>query len=136
MASTGINNGTLIKLYVGGTAIADLTSNDFNLEHSPREATTKDSSGYKEILEGLRSATFSADGYFAEDQTYGFTDLYDAWTGRSQLTIRWSSAVTGDEYYEGTCYLTSLSRTAPLEDSETFSASFELTGQITNSTVV
>ena len=123
-------------MYVGGTKIAHLTSNDFTVEHSPRDATTKDSSGYREILEGLRSGSFSADGYFAEDAAYGFTDLFAAWTGRTALTVRLSSAVSGDNYYEATAYLTSLSRTAPVEDTETFSASFDISGSVTEGTVV
>lgn len=136
MASTGINNGTLTGIYIGGTLISHGTTNDFSLEHSTRDASTKDSSGYRDILEGQRSYSFSFDGYVAENATYGFNDLYDAWTGRTQLTVRWSSAVSGDEYYEGTCYLTSLSTSAAVEDSQTFSASFEGTGTITNGTVV
>lgn len=136
MASTGKNNGTLIGLYVGGTKISHLTSNDFSVEHSTREASTKDSAGYREVLEGMRSASFSADGYFAEDATYGYEDLYDAWVARTALTVRWSSAVTGDQYYEATAYLTSLQTTAPLEDTQTFSASFDITGTITKAAVV
>lgn len=136
MASTGINNGTLTALYVGGTKIAHGTSNDFSIEHSPRDASTKDSGGYKDILEGQNSWSFSFDGMFAEDAAYGFADLFSVWEGRAAVTVRWSSAVSGDTYYEGSAYLTSLSRSAGLEDSETFSASFEGTGGITDGTVV
>jgi predicted secreted protein len=135
MASTGKNNGTLLALYVGGTKIAHLTSSEVSFEHSTRDATTKDSAGYKEVLEGLRSGSFSGEGYFAEDAAYGYNDLFAAYTGRTQLTVRYSSEVAGDEYYEGTCYLTSLSRSSGVEETETFSASFEMTGAPTNDVV-
>lgn len=135
MASTGKGNGTLSALYIGGTKIAHLTSNDMSYEQALRDATTKDSNGYKESLEGLRSGSFNAEGYFAEDAAYGFDDLFAAYTGRTVLTVRYSTEVSGDKYYEGSCYLTSLSQSAGVEETATFSASFELTGAPTEGTV-
>lgn len=131
MASTGILNGTLAVIKVGGTAIAHLTSNDISFEMATREATTKDSAGNKEILEGLKSFSGSGSGYFAEDATYGFEDLYDAYTARTAVTVRWTTGITGDIYYEGSCYITSLNRTDGLEESSTFEVSFEGTGAVT-----
>lgn len=136
MASTGKNSGTLVALYVGGTKVSHLTSNDFSLEQALRDATTKDSSGWQESLEGLRSASFSCEGYFAEDATYGFDNLTASIiTSRATLTIRYSSEVVGDKYYEASCYITNLSRSAPLEETETFSCSLQVTGAVTEGTV-
>lgn len=136
MASTGKNNGTLVGLYIGGALINHLTSNGMVLEQALRDATTKDSSGWKESLEGLRSASFSCEGFFAENATKGFDDLTALLiTTRGTATIRYSSEVTGDKYYEATCYVTNLSRTAGVEETETFSCSLEVTGAVTEGTV-
>lgn len=136
MASTGKFNGTLLALYAGGTKIAHLTSNDMQFSHALRGATTKDSAGWEESLEGLRSASFSCEGMLAEDAAYGFEDLYSFYSGRTTLVVRFSSEVAGDKYYEGTCYLEDLSASAGTEETATFSCSLKVTGEITQGTVV
>lgn len=135
MASTGILNGTLAKVQVGGITIAHLTSNSLTFDMSTRDASTKDSDGWKESLEGQKSFSGSAEGFFAEDATYGYEDLYDAFAARTLVTITWTTDVVGDSEYSGSCYITSLERTDGLEESSTFSASFEGTGAVTKATV-
>lgn len=135
MASSGIQNGTDIAVYVGGTKISDLISNSESWSMSPRDATSKDSSGNEEILEGLKSATFSAEGYFSEDATNGYHDLWASWNSRADVTVLISTAVSGDETYSQTCKITSLERSASVEDSATFTVEFQRTGATTNSTV-
>jgi TP901-1 family phage major tail protein len=134
MASTGINNGTLTALYIEVDGdlekVAHLTSNGLTVEMDTRNATTKDSEGWNEILEAAKKWSISGEGFFAEDAEYGFNDLYAVWTSREPLTAVISSEVEGDKKYEGTCYITSLSRTSPVEDSETFSISLQGTGQL------
>ena len=134
MATTGIVNGTDLLVYVGGTAITHSTSCTFSVNHSTREATTKDSSGYKEVLEGLRDWSVDADGMTALDATEGFEELYTAWVNRTALTVKFGTAASGDQVYTGTAYITSLSVDAGTEESSTFSVSFEGTGSITTST--
>jgi len=135
MASTGINNGTLVALYKDGAKISNLTSNSFSVSMATRDATTKDSAGWETVLEGLRSAEFSCEGYFAENATVKFTALYAEFDARTAFTVRFSSEVSGDKYYEGECYVTSLESNAPNEDSQTFSCSLKLTGALTEETV-
>lgn len=135
MASTGILNGTLAKIQVAGTTIAHLTSNSLTFDMSTREASTKDSNGWKEALEGQKSFSGSAEGFFAEDATYGYEDLYDAFAARTLVTVTWTTDVTGDTEYSGSCYITSLEKTDGLEESSTFSVSFEGTGAVTKATV-
>jgi predicted secreted protein len=136
MASTGKYNGTALALYLGGTKITHLTSNDFSLEQALRDATTKDSAGWEEVLEGLRSATFSCEGYFAEDAAKGFEDFTALLiTTRGTGTVRWSSEVSTDTYWEATCYVESQSLSAPTEETATFSISLKVTGAVTETTV-
>ena len=133
MASTGILNGTLAKIEVGGVTVAHLTSNSLTLDHSTRDASTKDSAGWKESLEGQIAFSGSAEGFFAEDASYGYEDLYGEFILRSKIVVTWTTSVVGE--YSGDCYITSLERTDGLEESSTFSVSLEGTGAITKATV-
>jgi len=131
----GILNGTLAKIQVGGTTIAHLTSNSLTFDMSTRDASTKDSNGWKESLEGQKAFSGSAEGFFDEDASYGYEDLFDAFIARNAVTITYTTDVSGDTEYSGSCFITSLERTDGLEESTTFSVSFEGTGAVTKATV-
>ena len=135
MASTGILNGTIAKIQVAGVTVAHLTSNSLTFDMATRDASSKDSSGWKQSLEGQRSFSGSGEGFFAEDASYGFTDLYDAYVTRDAVVVTWTTDVAGDVEYSGSCFITSLGRTDGLEESSTFSVSFEGTGAVTKATV-
>lgn len=134
MASTGKSNGTLVSLYIDGTEVAHATSHSLSLSMATRDTTTKDSGGWEEVAEGLRSGECSIEGFFAEDASYGFDDLFALYNNRSSFTAKLSTEVTGDKYYQATAYLTSLEKTSPVEDTETFSGSIKFTGTITEGT--
>lgn len=136
MASTGILNGTKAIVQVGGTAIAHLTSNGIDFSHSTRDTSSKDSAGWKEGAEGQKSWSMSAEGYFAEDASYGYSDLFTAFKDRTKLTVTYTTDETGDLEYSGDCYITSLTRSDGMEDSTTFSVSLEGTGPVTATTIV
>jgi len=133
MATTGIINGTDLLVYVGGTAITHSTSASISFSMETRDASTKDSAGYREILEGQRSWTIESEGMTALDAAEGFEELYAAWVARTALTIKFATADGTDQFYQGTGYCTSLSMDSGVEDSSTFSASFEMTGTVTTS---
>ena len=135
MATTGIMNGTLLGVYVGSTLIAHATEGSISLSMDTRDATTKDSSGSRDLLEATKSGTISVSALYAEDATYGIDDLMTAWSGRTQLTVKFSTEVSGDHYWSAAAYVTSLEVSSGMEDNVTYSATFELTGAITYSTV-
>jgi TP901-1 family phage major tail protein len=136
MAQTaGKINGTLVKIEVGGTTVAHLTSVAQSFQMATRDASTKDSAGYKESLEGQKSWSMSGEGMFAEDAAYGYEDLLDAWDARTLITIKQTDSVAGDVEYSGSAYITSLDRTAGNEETMTFSVSFEGTAGITKATI-
>lgn len=135
MASTGINNGTLVGLYKDGTLITHLTSNSISFSMATRDATSKDSGGNEYVLEALKSAEMACEGYIAEDAAVSFEDLYDEYDARTAFTALISSEVSGDISYSASVYITSLEMNAPLEDSMTFSCSLKVTGPITKAAV-
>jgi len=129
--SEGILNGTLAKIQVGGVTVAHLTSNSLTFDMATRDASTKDSAGWKQSLEGQRSFSGSGEGFFAEDATFGYTDLYNAYVTRNIVVVTWTTSNVGDYEYAGNCFITSLGKTDGLEESSTFTVSFEGTGAVT-----
>lgn len=134
--TSGIVNGTLIGLYVGGTKIANLVSNDLDLTMATRDTSNKDTVGWKTSLGGLMSWACSAEGMFDEAASYTFTQLFDVFIARKAVTVVTQSAVTGDHSYTGTALMTSLKLSAPNEANSTFTVQFEGTGQLTKATIV
>ncbi len=119
-------NATDIAMYVAGVKIAGATSAEVSREMSPRDATSKDSGGNSESLEGLKSWTMSGEGFIDPAATYGFDELDSAYDTRTPISVRWSSETSTEKYYQGMAYIDSLSGTAGVEETATFS--FSLTG--------
>lgn len=136
MATTSVINTTALAIYVDGTKVAEATGGSITIEHSPRDITTKDSGGWTELLEGLRSWSGSVSGLHAYDSTLGPDELDNYLLARSSATVMYSTEVTGDTRYTGTAYFTSLSLDSPdKEDNATFSGEFQGSGALTAETV-
>ena len=142
MATAGILNGTSLLLYVDvsgtPTPIAYATSGSLSINMDTRETTNKESSGWRQLLESTKSWTMEAEGFHALDATnFDFKDLFAKVSTRTAVSLQFSvgaSPATGDYYYTGSAYITSISLDSPLEDSVTFSCSFEGTGALTETT--
>ncbi len=133
--SCTVKNGTDIGIYVGATLIALGTSHDFEVAMETRDTSTKDSAGWKESCEAQRSWSMSGEFLFSESAAYGFDDLFAIYVARSTETIKISSGTSGEKEYSGDAFLTALSKSAPNEDSVSFSASFEGTGVLAETTI-
>jgi len=136
MASTGIRNGTDLIMMIGTTAVAFCTSNDFEITMATRDTSNKDSAGWAEKKGGQMSWTATAEGQFAEDSSYGFSDLFALLIARTAITVKLTTAVSGDNAYSGSALITSLSQSNPLEDTSTFSVSLEGSGVLTEALIV
>jgi len=136
-----ILNGTEIKVYSSGTTnlVAFAQNCTLNVNHSPREITNKESSGYKEILEGLRDFSIDVDGAYAWTDasgtalTNGADDLVNSniLTRASVDFIFGDTGATSDVSYSGSGYITSVSLTGGTEDTATYSLTIEGTGALT-----
>jgi TP901-1 family phage major tail protein len=129
--TTGVMNGTLMTVTVGGVAIDMQTECSISLSMETRDITSKDSSGFRELLEGLRSGSVTFSALHAEDNTYNIDDLFALWNTRASATVNFTTANTGDKEFSATAYLTSFEQSAGTEDNVTISGTFELTGAIT-----
>jgi len=126
----GVINGTDFGIYVGGTKIASATSGSVSLSMGVRDATSKDSLGWSNSLEGLQEWSVEGEGLFALDAAYGYVDLKSVLTTRTAVTIRFSSETSGAEYMEGSAFLVSLDADSSTEESMTYSYSFTGTGPL------
>ena len=139
-----ILNGTDIRVYDGSTndLIAYAQSGTLNFSMSTRDITNKQSGGFKESLEGLREWSVDMDGAYAWTNPAGagiadgLDDLFLKYlldlgsNTREAFTVRFGNTggATGDTYYEGSAFLTSVSVSAGTEDTATYSISLEGTG--------
>jgi hypothetical protein len=134
MATVSVLNGTKLLVYLNGLAIGRATGGTLDISHAVRDITTKQSGGWQEFLEGLRSATISTEHLYAEDESVSLNELQTTViTTRVPVTIRVASTTAGDRYWEAQAWLTSLSLNlgAP-EDNASFTASFSVTGVLTS----
>lgn len=135
MPSTGKMNGNAIGIYIGGTLLTHSLNHSFNSNMATIDTTTKDSAGDAEHLPGLRSYEFSASFYFAEDAAEGYEDLWDALIAGTDLTVKTSSGVTGDQEYSATAHVTSVTLSAEHDGNVSCDVSFAVTGAITKSAI-
>lgn len=131
MATTGPFNGTNLLVYAAGTAIAYTTSCTLNTNVAMIDVTSKDSGGDTDNLPGLRDWSIDAEGFVALDSTTNAEYLDGLRTGRTKVMLKFSTNTSGDGYWHGYAYITSLSISAPMEDKVTFSASFAGTADLT-----
>ena len=141
-AINGIINGTDIKIYAATNLVAYATSGTLNVNHSTRDNTNKESSGWKESGEGLRDWSIDLDGMYAWAAADGsaITNLDDLLSSyvvtRDSLAMEFGTNESGgaNNTLTGTVYMTSGSISASTEESTTYSCSFEGTGALTIAT--
>ena len=134
MATSGIMNGTLFVVSVDTVNIANSTDASISMSMETRDTTNKGSSGWRSILESTRSGSVSTSALIEQGSGGKFENLFALLNGRTSCTVKWATNITDDKYYSATAYLTSLEMTAPTEDNTTYSATFELSGVITEGT--
>tara|TARA_R110000824_G_scaffold42693_2_gene125425 strand:+ start:300 stop:752 length:453 start_codon:yes stop_codon:yes gene_type:complete len=134
-------NGTELGVYVGTNLVAYSTNATININHSTRSTSSKESGGWEDNMEGMRSWDVSCDALYAWLQPDGtaitkrtlsemFTDYIYT---RASFELTWGSkTVTGIGFtkYVGTAWITSASITAGTEDTATFTVSFQGSGAL------
>lgn len=129
MPTENVINTTLLAIYKGGVKYGHSTNATISFSHSPRDTTSKDSAGYRTLLEGLRQCTISGSGYYAFDATEGADDIFDDLDDRAQIELIFTTQVTGDTVYTVTCYYSELTLTsADAEANADYSFTAEVTG--------
>ena len=143
--TTGVMNGSLLKVqfidtFAGTPTVAiDLqTECSLSLSMDTRDITTKSSAAWRELVGGTRSGSLTFSALFAEDATNGFTELLASFTATDvggRCHVLFTTDNSGDVEYDADAILTSLEVSAGTEDNATMSATFELSGAITSTTI-
>ena len=139
--TTGIINSSSIRVFLGTTddsevVVDHVTECSISMSTDMRDITTKTSGGWRELLPGLKSASLSLSGLFAEDATNGFNQLVDHQIEGEKLFVIFTNtgsglaANIGDEQFDVAGYITSLEQTAGVEDNVGFSMTIEVTGTV------
>jgi predicted secreted protein len=137
MPTTGIFNGTNLVVLVGTEVVAHSTSCSLSVSTDLPDSTTKDSSGWAQQIQGLRSWSVSTDGLAViESAAAGVNveDLFSSVSSRTDVTLTFSTFVSGDKIWTGTAAVESLDFTGDMESPATFSASFTGTGALVMTT--
>lgn len=134
MATTGVFSGTNLILKVEDTTVGHTTSCTLSLSNDLPEATTKDSSGFQEVIAGVMSGEISFEGLVAYDDSANAIEMADYLLARTQLTCVFGTAESGDDVYTAEGFLSSVEMSAEMESPVTYSGSITLTGSITKST--
>jgi len=131
-----IFNGTELGVYIDSTLIAAATDCSLSLNTETIDITTKDSAGYRELLGGLKSGSISVSGLidYVDASNKDFADLWTAWEARTILTLKFSKTNESTGELSFTCggIITTLEQSGGTEDTATYSATFELTGPVTD----
>lgn len=113
--------------------IAHLQGSSIETTFETRDTTTKDSGGWSEKREALRSWSLSSEGlvqFNAENDKAKYNTLFALGTSREKIKIRLTNANAGDYQFIGDAFITSLNFDAPMEDNISFSLTMEGTGPL------
>lgn len=120
--------------------IAHATNCSLEVSMDERDITTKGSGGWKEIGGGLRSWSVSTDALYSATSESGadFSTLFGYLDNRSKVYIEFTlqSTASGDNYYEGQGYITSLNVSGGVEETATYSINIAGSRGLTEVTVV
>ena len=141
-----IFNGTDLILKVspsdGGTEAKLMHSQNVSISMNVDtiDISTKDSSGFRDLLGGQKSFSLSADGLMDFAGVAGDTEvdeLFDQMFNRTAVTFTFglASTITGDYTYSGSGFITSLEISGGTEDAPTYSVSIEGTGALTQNDI-
>ena len=127
----GIINGSVYLLKIAGATLPDQTEGSISLSMETRDTTSKDSSGFRELLESTRSGSISVSGLVDEATGQAVSTLMTHFAARSSFAIIFGLDATADNHFTcATAFVTSIEASGGTEDNVTYSATIELSGAI------
>ena len=144
MPATSIMNSTDVVIQISeddGSSydiIGRATSASLSVSMETRSTTTKDSAGWDENLEGLKSWSLSGDGLVTYSISGDYDtpdDLFTLLSNRTKVKVKFGSATSGEIDYTGDAYLVSYEQEAGVEENVSFSFGFTGTGVLTQASV-
>ena len=108
MATAGVVNTKLLKIYVGATAITCQTDGTLSLSSDTRDTTCKDSGQWKEALYGQTGWEISGTALGSYDGTMSLHQLTALIIAQTVSTVSFKTAVSGDDILTGTVIWTKM----------------------------
>ena len=138
MASTGPVIGNLLGLYVNRDGAMKLIAAGqgatFSADRQVIDATSKNNNGARVIIMGGKSVNFTFTGQISFDESdsdsHGYDSMLEAWDDADELTVRFSSNVSGDKYIQCSAYIANISGDAPVNAVGTYTLDIQSTGNI------
>ncbi len=132
MANT-VFNGTNLLLKISATDgteanIGHTTSCSLSLSVDLPEATTKDSSGFQEVIAGVKSGEISFDGLVDYTDSQNAAELAEFLIDRTKIYFEFGTSTSGDQLISGAGFLSSLEVSAAMESPVYYSWSITMTG--------
>lgn len=128
MATTGVIDGALLLMYLDSVAVGSATTHTLTLQMATRNTTTKGSAGWETSASGVRNWSATGSGLLVFSDTLGYSQLLALIVNRTSVSLRLSSEVSGDKFWEGTAWLTDLSLDSPDNENSTYTYTFKGTG--------
>jgi predicted secreted protein len=108
MATAGVVNTKLLKIYVGATAITCQTDGTLSMSSDTRDTTCKDSGQWKEALYGQTGWEISGTALGSYDGTMSLHQLTGLIIAQTVSTVSFKTAVSGDDILTGTVIWTKM----------------------------
>lgn len=135
MPTTGIIFHDLLYVLVNSTKFDHITSLNLTVNRETIDITTFDSSDWRDLEVGTKSWSGSITALYAMDATEGADEAFDDLGTGSNVTILFSTEVTGDTTFTGSAKITSWDYNPSLNSAVEVNISFEGNGALTKGTV-
>lgn len=126
-------NGTNLILKIEGATVGHTTSCSISLSTDLPDATTKDSSGWNEVIAGVKSGEISFDGLVDYSDSANSNEIADYLIAGTQVTCVFGTSTSGERIYTAEGYVNSIEISAEMESPVSYSGSITLTGAVTAS---
>lgn len=129
---TGKFNGTDLILYFGGIAVAHSNTCVLEITQNQVPSTDKDSNRWDQFINGQRGFNISVDGLINYSTSINAPELFDDYIATdASATARFSTAASGDLYWEGSVNVGGLTLTGNLDETASYAGTLQGTGQLT-----
>jgi TP901-1 family phage major tail protein len=129
-------NGSEILLLFGSTAIVGQRDSTLSMAADMLDATTKDSTGKsKEYIVGENGGTISVSGLYDPAAAEGVSEAIGYLKAGTSLTWKFGETGSGETYWTGSGYLSSVDLSGPRNDLASYSINVQITGAVTEGTV-
>lgn len=120
-------NATSFLLAKEQTVLGHSTSTVLNLEVDLKDATTKDSQGWQEVLAGLRSGRIRSEGLTDYSDSLNFSQLQSMLITRERADFFFKHP-NNKFLFRGFGFVTNVSETAEAENAVSFKVELQLSG--------